>query len=243
MNLRLPAKKLRIVDIVNGKYVEGNGIEKRPSYVITPLGIKASRVNIFGVVVDTFLNEEKTYGSLILNDGTEAIRVKLFKEKTKFIEKLSPGDKVLVIGKIRNFNGEIYVNGEVVRKVEEEGFEKYRKLELEKIEKKQRKVAEDLKILSEKIEFEELKKYAQEKYGMDEETLTFVLSFKTVEENNKEKVIELLKKLDEGDGVEIGKIFEVINLPEKLIEQIIDELWNEGKIYEPVPGKFKVVES
>jgi len=241
-NLRLPAKKIRIVDIVNGKYVEGDREKRKPSYVITPIGIKVSRVNLFGIVIDNFLNDDGSYGNITLNDGTEAIRVKFFKEKTKLLRNIEPGDKVLVIGKIRSFNGEVYVNGEILRKIEDEYFERYRKLEVEKLLRKQKKIVEEIRILSEKMNFEELKKYVEEKYGMDEETLTFVLSFKNIEENNKEKIIEVLKKLDKGDGVEVGEIFEFINLPEKVIEELIDQLWNEGLIYEPSPGKFKVAE-
>jgi hypothetical protein len=47
--------------------------------------------------------------------------------------------------------------------------------------------------------------------------------------------------LDEGDGVEISRIFELVKLPEKLVEQAINELLASGEVYEPLPGRLRKV--
>ncbi|MCD6482668.1 MAG: hypothetical protein J7K83_00130, partial [Candidatus Aenigmarchaeota archaeon] len=55
-------------------------------------------------------------------------------------------------------------------------------------------------------------------------------------------ILKLIKELDEGEGVLVGKIFENLKLDEREIENVIDQLLEEGKLYEPKPGVLKVVE-
>lgn len=47
--------------------------------------------------------------------------------------------------------------------------------------------------------------------------------------------------MDEGPGVEIGKIIETVKLPEAIIEKVISELLDDGLIYEPKPNVLKKV--
>ena len=104
------------------------------------------------------------------------------------------------------------------------------------------KIIDELKKISGSMSKNEVEEYMKNKYGMDKETLEFVLSFKRIEEVDYEnKILKLIEKFDEGDGVEISKIFEILNLPTHIIESVIDDLWSKGKIYEPFPGKIKIV--
>jgi predicted transcriptional regulator len=57
----------------------------------------------------------------------------------------------------------------------------------------------------------------------------------------KPKILDLIKKLDEGNGVEIVKIFELSSLPENVIESAINELLAKGLLFEPKPAVLKVV--
>jgi RPA family protein len=240
---RLPAKKVRIFDVVNGKFFSGNREEMKPSYLITPFGEKISRVNLIATVIDKFLSDDENYSAITIDDGTGSIRVKGFKEKANLLKNLKPGDLVLAIGKIKEFGGEIYINAEIVRKVDP-NFENLRKLEiLDKIIQ-QKKIVEEIKSLANQTSEEELKDYVKEKFGLDEECLRAILEFKQVNEvDYKPKVLELIKNLDEGDGVEIGKILELCNLPENIIEDAINELLSSGVLYEPVVGRLKLVKS
>ncbi len=240
---RLPAVKVRIFDVVNGKFVHGDRESRKPSYVITPFGEKVSRVNIFGTVIDKFSSSSGNYVSIILNDFSGSIRVKAFKEKAELLDKLEIGDIACIIGKVRVYDGEIYVNAEIAKKVKDPNFEIYRKLELLKKLRERKKIVDDLKKLSEIFDREKLEVYAFNKYGIDPETLDFMLSFKVIEEPNyEEKVLSIIKKFDDGSGVEIAKLFEVINLPPQILESTLDKLLDEGKIFEPVAGRIKVRE-
>jgi len=82
---------------VNGKYVKDEGMN--PSYVISPLGMKLSRVRILSFITDKFVSPDKKFGSITLDDGTETIRAKVFRA-VSMIEGLDKGDMVDVIGKV-----------------------------------------------------------------------------------------------------------------------------------------------
>jgi hypothetical protein len=231
--MRLTAKKVRVSDVLNGKFFYGSKEGMKPSYVIS-LGMKFSRANLVGTVTDKFFSEDGSYASLTIDDGTGAIRIKGFREKTALLAAVEKGDLVLAVGKVKEYNGERYVNCEVVRKIDI-NYESLRKLEIAEELQKQKKLVENARSDLEKMNEEEVK----EKYGIDEEVLQAIRE--TVEVDYKPKVLEILSSLDEGDGVEIAKLFEIVSLPENVIEKTLDELISEGYVYEPTPGKIKKI--
>lgn len=239
---RMTAKKVRISDIANGKYFPGSKEEMKPSYIITPFGRKISRANIIATVTEKFVSEDENYSSITIDDGTESIRVKTFKESVKLLKGIEPGELALIIGKIKEYNGEIYINGEIARKVDI-NYENLRNIEILDELVKNKKMVEEIKDLVGKMPEEELKEYAKNKLGIDEESLQVVLeNLKVVKEvDYKPKMLELIKSLDEGNGVEIGKILELSDLPENAIEETIDELLASGHLFEPHPGILKRV--
>ncbi len=238
---RLPAKKIRILDMVNGKYFPGSKEEMKASYIITPLGEKISRANVIATVIDKFLSEDGNYSTATIDDGTEATRVKTFKEDVELLKGIEIGDLVLVVGKIKEYNGEVYINGEMVNKIVDKNVVSLRKLEILKQAIQQKKIVGEIRGLANQMSDEELRQYVKEKYGMDEENLQAVLESKKLEVDYKPKVLEVIEKLDTGEGVEVGKLFEILDLPEHIIENTMDELLGQGFVYEPFPGKIRKV--
>jgi RPA family protein len=240
---RQPAKKVRIFDVVNGKYFAGSKEELKPSYIITSIGQKISRVNLIATVIDKFVSEDQNYAAIRIDDGTEVIRAKAFKESVKLLEGIELGDLVTVIGKLKEYNGEVYVNAEIVKKITDANFETLRKLEILNEIAEQKKAVDEIKSLLDSMSEEELKEYAKDKFGMDEETLNVVRDSLRVKKeiDYKPKILDLIKKLDEGNGVEIVKIFELSSLPENVIESAINELLAKGLLFEPKPAVLKVV--
>ncbi|MEK6909747.1 MAG: OB-fold nucleic acid binding domain-containing protein, partial [Candidatus Aenigmatarchaeota archaeon] len=236
---RSPAKKVRISDLLNGKYFYGSKEEMKPSYVITPFGEKISRVNLIGTVIDKFVNEDGNYSSVTVDDGTEAIRVKSF-EGLPF-EKFGLGDSVRAIGKVKEYNGELYISHELIEKVKDVNFEVLLRTEILNSLIKQKKIVDDVKSLSNQLDEVELKSYARDTYSIDEETLSVIIESKKKEIDYKPAVLEVIQKLDEGKGVEIKKLFEVLNLPENVVERTLDELINDGSLYEPQVGFLRKV--
>jgi RPA family protein len=240
---RAVAKRVRISDVVNSVFVHGSKVEMKPSYVITSFGEKISRVNLIGTAIDSFISEDESYGSITIDDGTASIRAKAFGNNVEMIKSISNGDLILVIGKLKEYNGETYVAAEVVRRLEDLNQENLRRLEILKELKEKKKMVEEIRNLVNQMSEEELKEHVNKKYGLDEESLNIVrANLKVVKEiDYKPKIIEIIESMDKGDGVEMSKIFEIVDLPEGVIENAINELLGSGELFEPKPGFLKKV--
>ena len=124
---RMTAKKVRIYDIINGKWVKKEGME--PSYVETNYGDQLSRVRIMGTIVSKFIAEDGNFASITVDDATDTIRAKTFKT-IKPVDTVEIGDIVDVIGKVREYNEEIYLIPEIILKMTDPNMELLRKLEV-----------------------------------------------------------------------------------------------------------------
>lgn len=232
-----PAKKVRAWDIVNGKFFEGNVKTMQPNYVITPFGQKVSCVNLVATVSDKFVSDDSRYSTLTLDDGSECIRAKAFGEDIKIFETIEPGDLVLVIGWPKEYANEIYITANVVKKVES-NYEILRKLEILDILTEQNKIVKHIKQFASRTTREELENHAKE-LGISSEVLGVIFEKKEVDCSP--KILEVMEELDEGEGVEIAKIFEACELPDYEIERAINSLLTSGRIFEPSAGRFKKI--
>lgn len=229
---RQTARKVRLKDLTTGKWVSNEGMN--PNYVETEALGRVSRARILATVVNVFQAEDGNFASATLDDSTDTIRAKTFKT-TKPINKLKEGDLVEAIGKVREYNEEIYIIPEVLRKVEDPNLELLRKLEILKQLKqtgkkpepstkkakpgkgkgKQKKLTEEEK--SERGKPEE----SEEKEGLRETVLDFIGS-------NKE-------------GVTFDQLLEGVEAEEDEIESVVNDLLSEGICYEPSPGKIRKI--
>ena len=124
---RMTAKKIRVADLTNGRWVKNEGLE--PSFIVTPAGEQVSRARILGTVVSKFVSEDENFASITIDDSTDTIRAKTFKT-VKPLDVIQIGDIVDLIGKVREYNAEIYVMPEIVRKIMDPNTELLRRLEL-----------------------------------------------------------------------------------------------------------------
>jgi RecG-like helicase len=125
------AYKLRIGDILKSKPIAN---EER--FLFLELGDKkVVRVNVIANVVDKFVNEgEKKYASLTLDDASGQIRMKAFADDIEIIKDFMQGDTLQVIGTVREYNDELYIIPEIVKKVDPRWL-LVRKLEIQKSRK------------------------------------------------------------------------------------------------------------
>lgn len=120
---------------------------KKRSYLTTPFGLIVNRARVLGIIIEIKIfrqdqtegnmeGTKKDYCYLVVDDGTETIRIKVWGDDiNKYkLPDLKIGDDVDIIGKIRNFNDEIYIMPEIIRKISDPNLELLR--ELEKIELK-----------------------------------------------------------------------------------------------------------
>ena len=243
-NLRQPAIRTRISDILKGKFVKKEGLE--PSYILTELGQKISRANFVGTIVDKFMSEDGNYSNITIDDDSDSIRVKAFRENSNIFDNLEVGDLVVVIGKVRDYADEKYIIPDIVKKIADPNYETLHRLEILKQLLTQRKALEIIKNEKDKFaSLEELKVQAK-KDNIDEDIVEGILESLSTEEESKEKdykplLLETIEKLDKGEGIEFKKLLEESKLPENVFEEVVNELLTDGICYEPSPGIIKKV--
>jgi RecG-like helicase len=133
------AFKLRIGDILMGKPVLDG---ERFSFL--ELGDKKIvRVNVLGNIVEKFDSEgEKRFSVLTLDDGSGQIKLRVFADDAEKFKNIAQGQTVLVIGLLRHFNNEIYINPEIMRE-QDVKYLLIRKLETEKNKVQTEPIARD----------------------------------------------------------------------------------------------------
>ena len=242
---RLPAYKVRSSAIMGGKYIHNEGLA--PKYVITKDGQRLTRVRMMATVVNKFISQDRKFYSATLDDGTETIRAKAF--GSLILDPINIGDIVDVIGKIRQYNEEVYIIAETVWK-SDANFELLRDMEIKlsakEWEQKRLTVATYAK---QTTDVNELKKLCSE-FGITPDEVesimesqeTFAEDISKAEADKtaiKQRVLELIAKYDAGEGCDYGQLIETAGLEENVLDSMIQELLDEGTCFEPRPGKIK----
>lgn len=241
--LRQTMVKSNIADLVDGSFVKMEGFD--PSYVVTHIG-KVSRTKILGTVTSMFMSEDGNYSNITIEDDSSSIRVKAFGEDSDIFEDIEAGDIAMVIGKVKEYNGEIYISPEIIKK-RDVSFENLHKLEVLRNRIKKKDVLDLVKKEMDNFaDLEEMKKYLIKKHKMDEADLNGVMEKMSKAEEVKEKdykpfLLDLMEKLDEDDGVETKKLLKESKLGKDIFGEVMNELINEGLCYEPKPGFVKRV--
>lgn len=125
---RHTAYKLKIGDILNGPQItDGERLK-----FIEVNGMNVARVNLIANVIDKYIQEdEKKFASITLDDSSGQIKLKAFGEDVEKLKAFEQGDTILTIGLIREWNKEVYVLPEIMKKKEPE-YLLLRKLEIDK---------------------------------------------------------------------------------------------------------------
>ncbi|MFT4343767.1 MAG: OB-fold nucleic acid binding domain-containing protein [Candidatus Woesearchaeota archaeon] len=215
---RQTAKICAISELQTGTYVKQEGWD--PNYIKTRKGEAISRVNLVGVVVTV---PESTQ-SVFIDDGTGRIEIRTYENDSLFTG-LTIGDIVIVIGRPREYNGDIFVNAESIRKITNKGWLEYRKKEIQLKNILMPDVAEVKSDIPETIATPSTSAVSSEEVSDDEL-------------DEVDRVLVKVKELDTGTGCELQQLYEI--LPEA--EGIMNRLLSNGDVYEISPGKVKVLE-
>ena len=171
---------------------------------------KIMRLNIIGMVV------AKQQNTLMIDDGSSSINVIMFNQEHNII---NVGDTILIIGRPREHEEKRYVVIEILKKINKKWLEHRKKeLNINNITKKDNQTTK--------------------KQTKQEETKIEPIIIQETE-NQALKIINLIKKLDAGDGAPTQQIIKELN--NKETEKQIQILINEGEIYEIKPGKLKIL--
>ncbi len=213
---RLTAYKVWISDIINNAYIKTTG-EFESNYVEIK-DKQVSRVNIIATIVNKSESEDKNYISITLDDSSEQVRVKTWSENTKLLDKFNVGDTILIIGKVKDYNNEIYIVPEIAKLINID-WEIIRKLELTKIYGK----PIEHKVFQEAVE---------------EPTLIEEINFSS--NNLKNDVLNLIEKYEEKSGTTLEELKLSLNKGVKDIYNILEELIKEGQVYQ-VNNKYRLL--
>lgn len=207
--IRPIAYKVWINDLSEGKFLKEDG----PGYVLIK-DKNVSRVSLIATIIRAYKSDDGNYYSIVIDDGFGSIRIKSWGDDTKLISEFEQGDLILFIGKVREYNNEIYLTPEIVRKTEA-NWEILRKLELIK---EYGKPSTKVKEVVQEVTYEE-----------------------PVEESNesiRQKILESIESMDNGEGVSVGEVSRDMNHEKVML--MINELLREGEIFE-IKGRLKIV--
>lgn len=188
---RHTAYKLRIGDLLIGKPIFDN---ERFSFL--ELGNKKIvRVNIVGNIVDKFESEgERKYIFLKLDDGSGQISLKTFGDDIEKFKNFSQGQTVVVIGVLRNWNNETYIQPEIIKE-QDPKYLLVRKKELEKEQAKNAQPVERNQTTAIKDTILDKIKQAEDQGGIEVDKIIMNLR-----ETSPEIINQEIKKLLE-DGI------------------------------------------
>ncbi len=213
---RLIARKLWISDIFSNPYIENSG-EYESNY-ISFNNQNITRVNLIATIIGKSESQDKNYASLTLDDGTEQIRIKAWKEDTKLLSKFSIGEIVLIIGKIRKYNEEIYLLAEIIKSLNP-NWELLRKLELIKLYGKPKNLKSEELIDSGNVLIEEVN-LTSNNLGND--------------------ILNLIEKYEEKEGISLEELKTELGKGVIEINNVLESLVKEGQVYS-VGHKFRLL--
>tara|TARA_Y100000310_G_C20704257_1_gene833399 strand:+ start:1543 stop:2163 length:621 start_codon:yes stop_codon:yes gene_type:complete len=179
------AYKVRIGDIFKGK----SRIEEGRFLFLELDNKNVVRTNILANCVDKFIQDgEKKYASLTIDDASGQIKLKAFGDDIENLKGIMQGDTLQIIGNIREWNSELYIIPEIMKKVDPRWL-LVRKLE---IQNSRKDISEDKdSSLKEKV-IKKIKE-AESEGGIDVETMLV-----NIEANSDLINLEIKKLLEEG---------------------------------------------
>lgn len=199
---REAAKKASISEIQAGAFTGG------------PEEGAAGRVNILATIVDKD-SDETTYKSMVADDGTGQIQLKIFDDGSKLFEKHEIGNLVVIVGKIRAYGGQIYIAPEIIRKTSNTLWAEVRRIEL----------LMNAAPAAKKNPVMEEKKRENEPDAVNMDKL---------------QIYKLTMELDAGRGADITEV--IARAGKSNAEATIKEMQKAGDLFEVTPGKIKVLE-
>ncbi len=221
-----------------------------------------NRINLIANVIDKFESEEKAYITLTIDDGTGQMRVKAFSDQINLIKESQAGDTILILGTLRYFAKELYILPEIVKQLDTRWL-LVRKLELEKeygdlyknLEQRSQITEQTVQLQArqepQETQFTQQKQPTQQpKQGEKPINQEPVIEKQSIQEekiqdiskNIRDQIIDIIKEAESEEGIDVDKI--IMQLSNHTVEEInnsITSLLEEGTIYEPKPGRLRIL--
>ncbi|MEM4756339.1 MAG: hypothetical protein QW594_04365 [Candidatus Woesearchaeota archaeon] len=247
----------------SGKVVEQQGVV---SLVIR--GNSVSRVNVVGTITQLELSTSQAPSRMTLDDGTGSISVLSFQQPSDF-HRFAPSDPVLVIGRIRQYQQQLYLIAEIIKKLSSPIWFLVRKKQLALLQ--QDASQETTSLASSMPGFSSgnafvgttassvpLQAVTQELFSSADELQPLPYhtpssgmhphSFMDQEEDLsvnpsifglQEVILKTVNFLDKGMGAPLEQVLAMVNHPDA--ERLITLMLKEGDLYTNKPGYLKVL--
>jgi RPA family protein len=205
--------------------------------------MKISRVALTGVVVGN--KTENGSPAITIDDKSSTIEVREYVDPSKegpiLLNELDVGNLIKVIGKVKEFGGQRYVQAEIVKKTTADWLKfsqvKARITELDlKIKNKGKPVAQ-AQSQTQQAQPTSSTTQPQQAENAEEEQIMDAPLERIV--NKAEIICKIIEEEDKGTGVLIKDIVEKSNMDD--CEKIINNLLENGDIFMVQPGKVKVL--
>ena len=224
---RQTAYRTWISSLSTSTYVKQEGWD--PNYVELD-GKQVSRVNLLATVVSKFVSDDGNYAAITIDDGTDTIRCKAFGPDVVKLKDLKVGSVVRVIGKVKEYNEEIHLSPEVACELDDPNWIIVWSLELGKPKAV-------IKSIQKPSTVAPVAKPDVGSNNPSDQNTEEVQS--PPEENYSGNVLEIIKKLDTGDGANTEDVIKESKLDPEEAKNIVVGLLRSGDIFEPKKGILK----
>jgi len=221
---RQTAFKVWISDLLSNPYKKDAG-EWSPNYILIN-DKKISRVNLLATVIMKYENPDGNYVSITLDDSSSSIRVKAWGDDIPILKNINIGDTILLIGRPREFSGEIYIVPEIIKKIDNPVWQKIRKLELEREFGKREETKQD----NLELKPQEMLEPFVEEEKIEETT-----------ESDRQKILNLIEKFDTEKGADFSKVITESQIEEEKAAMIVEDLLRDGEIFQPTRVTLKLL--
>lgn len=214
-------------------------------------GKEVYRINLIANVIDKFESSQKQYVNITLDDGTGNVRVKAFADSIHLLQNINLGDSVLMVGVLRFYNDELYIMPEIVKTIDPKWL-LARKLELEEEYGALYANTRGYETLNESTSTEPVQEELRQNFGKsaqesenvqekEEVVVEKIDSGKLNEPSLRDKIVEMIKEKESEGGLDIEKLIMAMKDPVDMINKEITVLLEEGSIYEPKPGRLRIL--
>ncbi|MHA2503494.1 MAG: OB-fold nucleic acid binding domain-containing protein [Candidatus Kariarchaeaceae archaeon] len=227
---RYPSVQFRIRDLYRGEIKQ-----LRDLRYFELDGEDVPRVNLFGVAVDKYdgvTQNNRKFATVRLDDGTDTIQLKVWSRPTEdeegnivadpylLLKPISIGDMLSVIGRVREYNGEFFIDPTTVTVMDDIEWEINQRIQLiqSTMDSKELNAVEDIPLVPVS--------------NSDELTVS-------EDEDLKSKVMGVFEKDFELNTIEA--IAQRSTLSTEVVKEIIEDLKESGEIYMPRPDRFDLI--
>ena len=206
---------------LNNKEFIKQQAEFTPNYLLLE-SRKISRINTIATITQKNQKEDSSFASITLDDGSAQIRAKAWHEDTKILEDIKLGDVALVIGKLKEYNDELYIAPEIVNK-QHPNLLYLRQLNLLQEQGSPQQVQQDL------ADFDPL----DASQVKEEKVSSFT-------ESKRQKLMNAISHLDTELGASLTEVIQASGLEEQEAQAILKELLQEGEIFKISQDRIKI---